>query len=393
MFYGLLNLSLGGYVITTLVLTHITIAAVTLYLHRCQAHRALELHPIVSHFFRLWLWLTTGMETKAWAAIHRKHHAKCETVDDPHSPQVMGLKKVLWEGAELYRKEAKNTETLTRYGYGTPDDWIERHLYTPYSAKGILLMLLIDLVLMGVPGITVWAIQMAWIPFFAAGIVNGVGHYWGYRNFECLDAARNIFPWGILIGGEELHNNHHTFGTSAKLSVKWWEFDIGWAYIRLLQFFKLAKPKKVPPVLQAIPGKAAIDAETLKAVLLARFHIMAHYTRDVMLPLLREERRKASDTSRALLKRTKSLLVRAEPLVSESGKQRLKDMLERCHSLQQAYHYRERLQEIWGRTTASQKELLDALQEWCKQAEMTSISALREFSKNLKSYVILHPTA
>lgn len=393
MFYGLLNLSLGGYVITTLVLTHITIAAVTLYLHRCQAHRALELHPIVSHFFRLWLWLTTGMETKAWAAIHRKHHAKCETVDDPHSPQVMGLKKVLWEGAELYRKEAKNTETLTRYGYGTPDDWIERHLYTPYSAKGILLMLLIDLVLMGIPGITVWAIQMAWIPFFAAGIVNGVGHYWGYRNFECLDAARNIFPWGILIGGEELHNNHHTFGTSAKLSVKWWEFDIGWAYIRLLQFFKLAKPKKVPPVLQVIPGKAAIDAETLKAVLLARFQIMAHYTRDVMLPLLREERRKASDTSRALLKRTKSLLVRAEPLVSESGKQRLKDTLERCHSLQQAYHYRERLQEIWGRTTASQKELLDALQEWCKQAEMTSISALREFSKNLKSYVILHPTA
>ncbi|HCE11112.1 MAG TPA: acyl-CoA desaturase, partial [Oxalobacteraceae bacterium] len=221
--------------IYTLTVTHITIAAVTIYLHRCQAHRALDLHAVPSHFFRFWLWLTTGMVTKEWAAIHRKHHAKCETEDDPHSPVTRGIKKVLLEGSELYRAESKNLETMEKYGHGTPTDWIERNLYTKHSAMGVALMMVINVMLFGVIGVTVWAVQMIWIPIMAAGIINGIGHYWGYRNYECTDAATNVFPWGILIGGEELHNNHHTFGTSAKLSSKWYEFDIGWMYIRILE--------------------------------------------------------------------------------------------------------------------------------------------------------------
>ena len=233
--YGLLNLSFWGYVVALLILTHITIVGVTVYLHRSQAHRALELHPAISHFFRFWIWLTTGMETKKWVSIHRKHHAKCETEEDPHSPQTRGIKKVFFEGAELYRAEAKNQDTMTRYGQGTPDDWLERHVYTQHSAAGVALMFVIDIVLFGIPGITIWALQMLWIPLFAAGVVNGIGHYWGYRNFECPDASRNILSLGAFIGGEELHNNHHTFPTSAKFSVKWWEFDLGWVYIRFIK--------------------------------------------------------------------------------------------------------------------------------------------------------------
>jgi len=236
---GLLQLPWWGYIVLILTLTQITVLGVTIYLHRCQAHRALELHPIVSHFFRFWLWLTTGMVTKEWTAIHRKHHAKVETKDDPHSPVALTIKKVFFEGAELYRKEAKNKETMERYGEGTPDDWIEKNLYSRHSALGISLMLVIDLVLFGAMGLTVWALQMAWIPLFAAGVVNGIGHYWGYRNFECKDASRNIIPFGLFIGGEELHNNHHAFATSAKFSSKWWEWDTGWFLIRALQLFGL----------------------------------------------------------------------------------------------------------------------------------------------------------
>jgi stearoyl-CoA desaturase (delta-9 desaturase) len=328
------------------------------------------------------------METKAWAAIHRKHHAKCETTDDPHSPQIMGLPKVLWEGAELYRIEGRNKETLERYGQGTPDDWIERNLYTPHSAKGILIMLAIDLILFGIPGLTVWAIQMAWIPFFAAGVINGIGHYWGYRNFECPDAARNIFPWGILIGGEELHNNHHTFGTAAKLSVKWWEFDLGWFYIRLFSMLGLAKVKKLPPQLQNIRNKTTIDAETLKALLVGRFQVMAQYSKEVILPVLREEQRKATNASRDLLLRGKSLLVRADTLLDDKGKQLLGHILENRQSLQHVYQFRLKLQEIWSRTTASQKELMEALQDWCQQAEATGIATLKNFASKLRGYAL-----
>src|SRR5687768_1139804 len=281
MFSGIFDLPWWGYVLVGLVFVQITIAAVTLYLHRSQAHRALDLHPIVSHFFRFWLWMTTGMVTKEWAAIHRKHHAKCETEDDPHSPVTRGIKKVLLEGAELYRAESKNQQTMEKYGHGTPDDWIERNLYTKHSALGIILMLFIDLALFGIVGLSVWAVQMAWIPVTAAGIINGIGHYWGYRNFEAPDASTNISPWGIMIGGEELHNNHHTYPTSAKFSVKPYEFDIGWIYIRALEKVGLASVKKVPPKLQLGSIQPVADEKTLEALIAHRYEVMAGFAREL----------------------------------------------------------------------------------------------------------------
>lgn len=385
--FGLLQLPWWGYLIVLGVFTQITILSVTLYLHRCQAHRALELHPLVSHFFRGWLWLTTGMVTKQWTAIHRKHHARVETDEDPHSPIVKGIKKVFFEGAELYRKEAKNSETMERYGEGTPDDWIERHLYSRHSTWGIYAMLGINLILFGTLGLTIWALQMAWIPLFAAGVVNGVGHYWGYRNFECKDASRNIIPLGVFIGGEELHNNHHAFATSAKFSAKWWEIDTGWYVIRFLQLFRLANPKRVLNKPKMLLSKNHIDTETLKAVISYRFQLMARYTREVVIPLLHEEKKRAGKTSRVLLRRAKVILIRDSSLMKSSQKLRLATLLENFQSLRVVYQFRIKLQDIWSRSTASQKELLEALQEWCQQAEATGIEALRLFSNRLKMYV------
>ena len=278
--HGLMPLPWWGYIVVALALTHVTIAAVTIYLHRHSAHRALDLHPVVSHFFRFWLWLTTGMVTKEWTAIHRKHHAKVETPEDPHSPQTRGIRTVLFRGAELYREEAKNQETLDKYGKGTPDDWMERNVYTRYSWEGVGLMLMINLMLFGPLGATIWAVQMAWIPITAAGIVNGIGHYWGYRNFASADASTNIVPWGIIIGGEELHNNHHAYGSSAKLSSRWYEFDLGWTYIRILATLRLATVRKVAPKLRvARTTKPAPDLATLHAVINHRYHVATAYAR------------------------------------------------------------------------------------------------------------------
>src|SRR3989344_2206853 len=310
MLEGLIALPWWGYIVAALILTHITIAAVTIFLHRHQAHRALDLHPAVSHFFRFWLWLTAGMVTKEWAAIHRKHHAKVETPDDPHSPRQFGIRTVMWQGAELYRKESKNLETMEKYGHGTPDDWLERNLYSRHSGKGLILMFVIDVALFGPIGITIWAIQMIWIPIFAAGIINGVGHYWGYRNYEVSDASTNIVPWGILIGGEELHNNHHTFGSSAKFSSKWWEFDIGWMYIRLMETVGLARVKKIPPELACDTAKQHIDLETVRAVIQGRFMVMAQFAKDVLRHVHREEVAKADPADRD----TRDLLARARRL-------------------------------------------------------------------------------
>jgi stearoyl-CoA desaturase (delta-9 desaturase) len=386
MLYGLLNLSFWGYVIATLILTHMTVVSVTLYLHRSQAHRAMDLHPAVAHFFRFWLWLTTGMRTKDWVAIHRKHHAKCETVDDPHSPQIMGIKKVFWEGAELYRDECQRPETMERYGHGTPDDWLERHIYSPHSQRGIFIMFLIDLLLFGIPGISVWAIQMMWIPLFAAGIINGIGHYWGYRNFECPDAARNILPWSFITVGEELHNNHHTFGSSAKFSVKWWEFDLGWLYISILKAFKLVKIRKTIPQLHSIPGKNAIDNETLTAFITNRFQIMSRYAHEVVFPAVEEEKNRFTAANSRLIARAKMLLTRDSSLMNADGKHKLAQLLDDSAQLKVVYQYRMKLQAIWERTTASQKELVDALQEWCHQAEATGIEVLRRFADKLRGY-------
>jgi stearoyl-CoA desaturase (delta-9 desaturase) len=385
--HGILQLPWWGYIVATLILTQITILGVTVFLHRCQAHRALELHPIVSHFFRFWLWLTTGMITKQWTSIHRKHHAKVETVEDPHSPQVRGIKAVFWQGAELYRKEKRNKETSERYGQGTPDDWIERNLYTAHSTWGVFIMLGIDLLLFGSIGLTIWAIQLAWIPFFAAGVINGIGHYFGYRNFECADASRNVFPFAFFIGGEELHNNHHTYGTSAKFSVKWWEFDMGWLLIRTLQFFHLAKPKRIPPKAQIIPNKTCVDIDTVKALLTHRFAVMSRYSKEVIFPVLREERSRASNTGRSVLKRMRTLLIRESSLVEPAKQQQLAHVLADYDALGVVYQFRLKLQQLWAKSPASQAELLEALQEWCRQAEATGIKALMQFVQHLKGYV------
>jgi len=388
MFYGILDLPGWGYILATLILTHITVVSVTIYLHRHQAHRGLELHPIVSHFFRLWLWLTTGMQTQVWAAIHRKHHAKCETEEDPHSPQMVGLKQVLFEGAELYRREAKNLETLKRYGQGTPEDWIEKNLYSPHTSKGYWIMLTLDVILFGVPGVAIWAFQMAWIPFFAAGIVNGVGHYWGYRNFECSDAARNVSPWGILLAGEELHNNHHTYATSAKMSIKWWEFDMGWLYIRLLVALGLAKVKRMVPTPKSVPGRASIDATTLRAIIANRIHVMTIYSKKVLLPLFNQE--KQNIKPRELWGSAKAILVRNEALMDDWGREHLEQFLKQNSLIQTAYEYRKQLQAIWDRTAASQQELLEALHEWCHEAEASGIQKLQDFVRYLRGYTLQH---
>jgi len=389
--HGLMPLPWWGYVVVTLVLTHITIASVTIFLHRGQAHRALDLHPIASHFFRFWLWLTTGMVTREWVAIHRKHHAKVETHDDPHSPQTRGIETVFWQGSELYRDEAKNLETLAKYGQGTPDDWLERNVYTPYSWQGVGLMMVLNLMLFGPIGLTIWAIQMAWIPVTAAGVINGIGHYWGYRNFECADASTNIVPWGVLIGGEELHNNHHAFGSSAKLSSKWFEFDIGWMYIRALQAVGLAKVRKVAPKLKVDRAKSTADLATLQAVIANRYVVATRYARSLKvacaaeLAQLRERRAHLSDVpSVARLKRW--LSADNVDVLPERERATLAVVLENSKALHTIYAMRQELNALWERSTESREQLLARLQDWCRRAETSGIAPLAKFSVQLKSY-------
>lgn len=393
MVFGFLNLSFWGYVLAIVVLTQITIAAVTIYLHRNQTHRALTLHPIISHFFRMWLWLTTGMVTADWVAIHRKHHATTDVDGDPHSPVVLGIKKVFWQGAELYRAARKDKDMVAKYSHGTPNDWIERNVYSRHSAKGILVTLFLDLFFFGAPGLTVWAIQMMWIPVFAAGVVNGIGHYWGYRNFECLDAATNIIPWGFWIGGEELHNNHHTFASSAKFSVKWWEFDIGWMYIRILSFFGLAKVKKLPPKLAMEEGKLHVDLDTVKAVISNRFQVMSNYYKIVIRPILKHEKSNGIETKedKKLFQRAGSLLRREDKLLTTKAKSRLQRLLDAHEQLRVVYTYKQSLQNVWLKTASSQKELIEALQQWCRQAEESGLEVLRQFAQQLKGYVPAYP--
>jgi stearoyl-CoA desaturase (delta-9 desaturase) len=384
--YGLLDASVWQAVLATLILTHITIAGVTIFLHRAQAHRALELHPAVAHFFRFWLWLTTGMVTREWVAVHRRHHAKCETPEDPHSPQVLGLKKVLTEGAELYGQATNDPEILTRYGHSTPNDWLERRVYSRFRWQGVGLMLILDLLLFGVYGITMWAVQMLWIPFWAAGVVNGVGHYWGYRNYEAPDASTNISPWGILIGGEELHNNHHAFPSSAKLSSKPWEFDIGWLYIRALRGLGLARVKKIAPELTSVPGKLLPDMETLRAVVVSRMHVFARYTQEVLTPVTKAELCRDATHCRRVVRSSQRLLSREGRRLDAVARERLEQILAQSQTLETVYRFRERLQEIWERSTPSQDQLLASLQDWCRQAESTGIAALERFSWELKGF-------
>lgn len=384
---GLIDLPWWGYIIVTLVMTHITMAAVTIYLHRHQAHRALELHAIPSHFFRFWLWLTTGMQTKQWAAVHRKHHARCEKAEDPHSPWVYGIKTVLWEGAELYRKEARNQETLVKFGKGTPDDWMERNVYTRYGTGGITMMFIINIALFGPNGIWMWATQMVWTPFFAAGVINGLAHWWGYRNFECEDKSTNIFPWGILIAGEELHNNHHTFGTSAKLSYKWYEFDIGWMYIRILSLLGLASVKKSIPVTEEIPTKQVADKDTLEAIISSRYIIAAKYARSLKhicaeeIQRLQAHAKLPNELDWTSFKRWLKQDAKDTP---QHEHQLLSNVLSNSPLLQTIYSMRQELTGLWERSSLSPDQLLSKLHDWCHRAEGSNIPELKHFSLKLR---------
>ncbi|MBB5018360.1 stearoyl-CoA desaturase (delta-9 desaturase) [Chitinivorax tropicus] len=391
---GLIDLPWWGYIVAALALTHVTIASVTIFLHRHQAHRALDLHPIPSHFFRFWLWLTTGMVTKEWAAIHRKHHAFCETPDDPHSPQVLGIKKVLGEGAELYRAASKDKRIMEKYGHGTPDDWLERNVYTRHSAKGIMLMAIIDILLFGPAGISIWAVQMMWIPLFAAGVINGIGHYWGYRNFECEDASTNIFPWGILIGGEELHNNHHTFGSSAKLSNKWFEFDIGWMYIRILETFGLAKVRRVAPSVKEIAAKPVCDDESLQAIIANRYEIASKYAKELRETVTAEiEKLRQSAKLPQLegfnpVKKMRVWLKQDAKDTPVHEREKLQALLQHSNVLETIYQMRQELTQLWERSSASKEQLVKQLQDWCHRAETSGIEPLREFAQRLRCYAM-----
>ncbi len=384
--HGLLAFSWWEIVLYALVTTHITIASVTIYLHRHQAHRAMDLHAAPAHFFRFWLWLGTGQVTKEWVSIHRKHHAKCETMEDPHSPQAHGIKTVFWKGAELYRAESKNKETMSKFGHGTPNDWIERNLYTRFSWQGVGLMLVLNLALFGAAGLAVWALQMAWIPVTAAGIINGIGHYWGYRNFEAPDASTNISPWGIMIGGEELHNNHHTYPTSAKFSVKPYEFDIGWVYIRALEKVGLASVKKVPPKLQLGDIKPVADEKTLEALIAHRYEVMAGFARELRRAGKREiEMLRAKNADSSVLRSANRWLHRDDDKVPAAAKPQLAQVRAEHPVLDKMVTMREELRQMWLTTSASREQLACDLQAWCHRAEESGIAALREFSVNLRA--------
>jgi len=388
LFSGVFDLPWWGVALVALGLTHVTIVSVTVFLHRHQAHRALDLHPLASHFFRFWLWLTTGMVTKEWAAIHRKHHAKCETAEDPHSPQILGINRVLWLGVLLYVKEAYNRETLERYGHGTPDDWMERHIYSRFAVLGLTLMGVTDVVLLGiVPGLLVLATQIVWIPFWAAGVINGIGHFWGYRNWGTEDASTNIVPWGILIGGEELHNNHHAYATSAKLSNKWYELDVGWMYICILEALGLAQVKKVAPTPRFTEAKA-VDSATLQAVITHRYDVLATYAKSLKRTYTEElgKLRRFAPHDAHVLQSLQRWLHRDEKSLCETERADLNKGLSKSRALHTVYSMRSELVSLWERSSASREQLVRQLQDWCHRAEASGIRHLEEFSRRLRCY-------
>ncbi|MEZ5564312.1 MAG: fatty acid desaturase [Gammaproteobacteria bacterium] len=380
---GVLGLSGWGKVLVTLVMLQISMMATTLYLHRDQAHRAIDLHPVLRHFFRFWMWMTSGMVTREWVAVHRKHHAYCEKPGDPHSPVVFGLKKVLLEGAELYRADARNPEIVAKYSRGTPDDWMERKVYLPHTIVGVYTLLVLDVLLFGVIGITIFAFQMAAMPIFSAGVINGLGHARGYRNFESDDAATNLYPIGFFIGGEELHNNHHAFPSSAKFSIRWWEFDIGWMYITIFKALGLCKVRRVAPQPQMAAAPRPVDIETLKAVLVNRMHVLRDYASKVTVPVFHREAKTDADTRRF----SPRLLVRRPQLLDDSGRARLAHLLENNQALKTVHEFRQQLIAIWEEAHLSNEALVRRLREWCARAEASGIEALQEFSARLRGYL------
>ncbi len=386
---GLIGLGWWEMLLVLLVFTQLTIFAVTLYLHRSQAHRGVDFHPLVSHFFRFWTWLTTSMITREWVAIHRKHHAKVETEDDPHSPQVKGIGTVFWRGVELYREARGMREDIAQYGKGAPDDWIERHLYTPHANLGPVALFFLNTLLFGLPGVALWAIQMAWIPFWAAGVVNGLGHWWGYRNFESADTSTNLTPWAVWIGGEELHNNHHAFPSSARFSMRRWEFDIGWQAIRLMQFLRLAKVLRVAPQLDIRPNISVPDADTLRALLSHRFQAMTDYQRNVFKPVLREEAAAAGARMRELLpKRLRRGLVDDGRWLKPDARQQLSEWVAQRPRIRTLVEHRARLAAVLEARSHDAAERLKQLQAWCHEAEASGIGALQAYAARLKGYAL-----
>jgi stearoyl-CoA desaturase (delta-9 desaturase) len=386
---GVVGLGWWGMGLVLLVFTQLTIFAVTLYLHRSQAHRGVDFHPVIAHFFRFWTWLTTSMITKEWVAIHRKHHAKVETEEDPHSPVTKGIGTVFWRGVELYREARGMRADIEQYGRGAPEDWIERHLYTPHANLGPVALFAVNLLLFGLPGVALWAIQMAWIPFWAAGVVNGLGHWWGYRNFESADTSTNLTPWAFWIGGEELHNNHHAFPSSARFSMRRWEFDIGWAAIRGLQAVGLAKVLRVAPSMDVRPNIAVPDAETLKALLSHRFQAMTDYQRNVFVPALREEAAFAGAKLRKLLpRRMRRGLVNDGRWLKPDCRAELSSWVEQRPRIRVLVEHRARLAALLEARGNDAAERLKLLQAWCHEAEASGIAALQNYAARLKGYAL-----
>ena len=383
---GLTQASWGTWIAYLLVVTQLTILSMTLYLHRAQSHRGVDFHPVLAHLFRFWSWFATGINTKEYVAIHRKHHAKCETAEDPHSPQVAGLNKVLFDGVDLYRKASLNQADMDKYGIGTPDDWIERHVYTPHSVLGIALLMVVNFLLFGVVGIAIWAVQMMWIPFWAAGVVNGLGHWWGYRNFETADAATNLTPWGIWLGGEELHNNHHAFPSSSKFALRKFEFDLGWAVIRTCQFFGLAKVLRVAPSLDIRANVPLPDTDTVKAVLAHGFHVMSDYFRGVIAPTLREEASHAGAGIKNLPRKLRRALGNGGRWLDASSRERLMAFTDKRPQLRTVCEFRARLAALTERNGRNADGMLDGLKQWCLEAEATGIRTLADFAARLKGY-------
>ena len=379
---GLTQASAWQMALYFLVASQLTMMSTTLYLHRSATHRGVDLHPVVSHFLRFWNWLTTAMVTKEWVAIHRKHHARCETSEDPHSPRFAGINTVLWRGVELYQEAAKDPELLDKYGKGTPDDWVERRVYTGLRNSGVIALFFINTALFGLPGVAIWALQMALMPFAAAGVINGLGHWWGYRNFDTADTATNLSPWGLVIGGEELHNNHHAFPSSAKFALRKWEFDLGWAVLWTLQKLRLATVLRVAPQLDVRPNIATPDAETVRAMMVHRWQVATDYFKTVLKPQLKAE-------SESLPRRLRRALRSEGRWLDDARRQRMQDYVAARPQLQQLLEFRRRLMEIYEIKSADAAAKMDALKAWCHEAEASGIAALQDYSMRLKGYALV----
>ncbi|MGI9257662.1 MAG: DesA family fatty acid desaturase [Gammaproteobacteria bacterium] len=388
-FHGLANLNVWGYILVSLAFIHVTLLGITLYYHRDQAHRSVELHPAVRHFFRLWLWINTGANTKEWVAVHRKHHAYCERDGDPHSPALFGLRNIVLEGAEYYQKEAAKPETLAKYGRGTPDDWLERNLYNRWPNLGVAVLVVADLVLFGVPGIIMIAVQLTTMPLLAAGIINGVGHAKGYRNFETEDASTNLWPWALFIAGEELHNNHHAFPSSAKFSQRPWEIDLGWLHLKALSALRLAKIRRIAPQPELVATPKAPDVDALRAVIVNRMHVLRHYTNSVTLPVLRTELDQLGDNAARLARRAKRLLKWQPGFLDRDSQIHLAELIERHPGLKTVLAYRSELTALWEGANTSNERLLADFRDWCARAESSGIEVLRDFARYLKSFEAL----